>query len=86
MNGVAPTYVLTPAMQARIDKGERDPAAIRASGALDMLVRPANVADVVAFLCSDGAAAITGVMLPIDAGFAAAVTYKSFAGGVPWQD
>ena len=53
VNGVAPTYVLTPAMQARIDRGERDPAAIRASGALDMLVRPANVADVVAFLCSD---------------------------------
>jgi NAD(P)-dependent dehydrogenase (short-subunit alcohol dehydrogenase family) len=86
VNGVASTYVLTPAMQARIDKGERDPAAIRASGAIDMLVLPSNVADVVAFLCSDGAAAITGVMLPIDAGFAAAVTYKSFAGGVPWQD
>ncbi len=86
VNGVAPTYVITPAMQARIDKGERDPEVIRASGALDMLVRPENVADVVAFLCSDAAAAITGVMLPVDAGFAAAVTYKSFAGGVPWKD
>ena len=72
VNGVAPTYVITPAMQARIDRGERDPAAIRASGALDMLVRPANVADVVAFLCSDAAAAVTGVMLPVDAGHAAA--------------
>ncbi len=86
VNGVAPTYVVTPAMQARIDSGERDPAVIRGSGALDMLVRPAHVADVVAFLASDAAAAITGVMLPVDAGFAAAVTYKGFAGGVPWQD
>ncbi len=85
VNGVAPTYVITPAMQARIDKGERDPAVIRASGALDMLVLPAHVAEVVAFLCSDAAAAITGVMLPVDAGYAAAVTYKSFAGGVPWD-
>ena len=59
---------------------------IRASGALDMLVRPAHVADVVAFLASDAAAAITGIMLPVDAGFVAAVTYKGFAGGVPWQD
>jgi NAD(P)-dependent dehydrogenase (short-subunit alcohol dehydrogenase family) len=86
VNGVAPTYVITPAMQARIDKGERDPDVIRASGALDMLVRPENVADVVAFLCSDAAAAITGVMLPVDAGYAAAVTYKSFAGGLPWKE
>jgi NAD(P)-dependent dehydrogenase (short-subunit alcohol dehydrogenase family) len=86
VNGVAPTYVITPAMQARIDKGERDPDVIRASGALDMLVRPENVADVVAFLCSDAAAAITGVMLPVDAGYAAAVTYKSFAGGLPWNE
>jgi NAD(P)-dependent dehydrogenase (short-subunit alcohol dehydrogenase family) len=86
VNGVAPTYVITPAMQARIDSGERDPATIRASGALDILVRPENVADVVAFLCSDAAAAVTGVMLPVDAGHAAAVTYKSFAGGVPQDD
>ena len=85
VNGVAPTYVITPAMQARIDAGERDPAVIRGSGALDLLVLPSHVADVVAFLCSEAAAAITGVMLPVDAGYAAAVSYKSFAGGLPWK-
>jgi NAD(P)-dependent dehydrogenase (short-subunit alcohol dehydrogenase family) len=84
VNGVAPTYVVTPAMQAKIDAGERDPAVMRAAGALDMLVRPEHVAEVVAFLCSEAAAAVTGVMMPVDAGYDAAVSYKSFAGGVPW--
>ena len=86
VNGVAPTYVLTPALQARIDAGERDPAAIRSSGALDMFVMPAHIADAVAFLCSDQAAAITGVMLPVDAGWCAATPYKSYTGGLPWND
>ncbi len=85
VNGVAPTYVLTPALQARIDAGERDAAAIRKSGALDMFVLPEHVANVVAFLCSDQAAAITGVMLPVDAGWCAATPYKSYTGGLPWE-
>jgi len=84
VNGVAPTYVVTPAMQARIDAGERDQAVMRAAGALDMLVRPENVADVVAFLCSDAAAAVTGHMMPVDAAFLPVATYTGFAGGVPW--
>lgn len=85
VNGVAPTYVLTPALQARIDAGERDPVAIRNSGALDMFVRPEHVANAVAFLCSDQAAAITGVMLPVDAGWCAATPYRSYTGGLPWE-
>lgn len=86
VNGIAPTYVLTPAMQARIDAGERDPAVLRGSGAIDMFVMPHHIADVAAFLCSDAAAAVTGVMMPVDSGWRAATPYKSFAGGVPWND
>ena len=85
VNGVAPTYVLTPALQARIDAGERDPAAVRKSGALDMFVLPEHIADAVAFLCSNQAAAITGVMLPVDAGWCAATPYRSYTGGLPWE-
>ena len=86
VNGVAPTYVITPAMQAKIDAGERDPEVLRNSGALNMLVEPHHVADAVAFLCSDAATAITGVMLPVDAGFHAAIPYRTYAGGVPWKE
>lgn len=84
-NGIAPTYVLTPALQARVDKGERSLDTIRKASALNEIVTTENISDVVAFLCSDAAAAVTGHMMPVDAGFIAVATYNSFAGGVPWD-
>jgi NAD(P)-dependent dehydrogenase (short-subunit alcohol dehydrogenase family) len=85
VNCVGPTYVLTPAIQARIDAGKRDPEVLRNSSALKILIYPQDVADVIAFLCSDQARAITGVHLPVDAGWAAATPYQAFAGGMPWE-
>lgn len=85
VNGVAPTYVLTPALQARIDSGDRDRDAILKAGALEMFVYPEHIANVAAFLCSDQAAAITGTMMPVDAGWEAATSYYGYTGGVPWE-
>ncbi|MDF1794261.1 MAG: SDR family NAD(P)-dependent oxidoreductase [Thalassobaculaceae bacterium] len=82
VNAVGPTYTITPAIQARIDSGHRDPEAIRDSGALKILVRPRNIAEPIAFLLSDAAAAITGVTLPVDAGWAANTTYSSYVAPV----
>lgn len=84
VNGVAPTYTLSPGLKAKIDAGERDVNAIKSVHALDVLVEPRHIADAIAFLCSEQAAMITGVMLPVDAGYLAAVTYRSYAGGMPW--
>ena len=85
VNGLAPTYVLTPALKARIDAGDRDPDLIKNAGVLDMFVMPEDIANAAAFLCSDQARAITGVMLPVDAGHLAWTPYQSYAGGVPWK-
>ena len=85
VNGVAPTYVMTPAIRARIESGERDPEAIRASNALGMLVEPDDIASVIQFLCSDAARAVSGQMLPVDAAHMAKTQYHAFAGGVPWS-
>ena len=86
VNGVAPTYTMTPNIKARIQSGDRDPENIRRSGAIHMLVEPYHIANAVAFLCSDEAEAITGVMLPVDAGYLTAAYYQTYAGGLPWKD
>jgi len=79
VNAVAPGYTLTPAMQARIDSGARDPKRVTDNSALGRFVAPREVADAILFLCSDMASAITGVTLPIDCGWLATSAYKSYA-------
>lgn len=85
VNSVAPTYVMTPELQARIDAGQRDLAKIMSVHALGRLPVPADVADAIAFLCSAQARVITGVLLPVDAGWAGSVSYMTYSGGVPWD-
>lgn len=85
VNGVAPTYTLSPAIKARIESGHRDPDAILKAGAIETFVHPEDIAKAAAFLCSDDASVITGVMMPVDAGWRAATLYRSYAGGVPWE-
>ncbi|CAN7248872.1 SDR family NAD(P)-dependent oxidoreductase [Devosia sp. LjRoot16] len=79
VNAVAPGYVLTPAMQARIDSGQRDPKLIIEKAALRRFVQPADVGEAIWFLCSDAASAITGVTLPVDAGWLATSAYTAYA-------
>ncbi|NYT78315.1 SDR family oxidoreductase [Alcaligenaceae bacterium] len=86
VNSVAPTYVLTEGLQEKIDAGHRDLGKILAVHALDTLPGTEDVAQAVAFLCSEAASKITGVLLPVDSGWGAAVSYKTYAGGVPWDD
>jgi NAD(P)-dependent dehydrogenase (short-subunit alcohol dehydrogenase family) len=79
VNAVAPGYTLTPAMQARIDKGERDPNAVIEKSALKRFVKPSEVADTIFFLCSAEASAITGATLPIDCGWLVRSAYLAYA-------
>ncbi|MBN3787335.1 SDR family oxidoreductase [Burkholderia sp. Ac-20353] len=79
VNAVAPGYTLTPAMQARIDSGERDPDAVIQKSALRRFVSPAEVAEAIFFLCSAEASAITGITLPIDCGWLVTTAYSSYA-------
>jgi NAD(P)-dependent dehydrogenase (short-subunit alcohol dehydrogenase family) len=86
VNSVGPTYVMTPPLKAKVAAGERDMAKIMAVHALPTLPVPSDIADAIAFLCSDQARAITGILLPVDAGWLSAVSYRTYAGGVPWAE
>jgi NAD(P)-dependent dehydrogenase (short-subunit alcohol dehydrogenase family) len=86
VNSVAPTYVMTPPLRAKVQSGQRDLNKIMAVHALRQLPEPSDIANAIAFLCSPQAASITGILLPVDAGWLAGVSYRTYAGGVPWQE
>jgi NAD(P)-dependent dehydrogenase (short-subunit alcohol dehydrogenase family) len=80
VNAVSPGYTRTPALQAAIDSGKRDVTALEQTSALGRMVEPAEIADAVAFLASDDAKAITGVTLPVDAGWLVTGSWHSYGG------
>lgn len=83
LNAVSPGYTLTPLLKRAIDRGTRDPALMEQNSALGRMVEPDEIAKAVAFLASDEAAAITGINLPVDAGWLTAGSYQTYGGVRP---
>ncbi|GGF43984.1 short-chain dehydrogenase [Aliidongia dinghuensis] len=83
VNAVAPGYTLSDGLKAKIASGERNPEAIIATTALQRFVEPRDVAEAALFLCSDRAASITGVTLPVDAGWLVQAPYAQYLQGNP---
>ena len=86
VNAVAPGYTLSDGLKAKIAAGERDADAIIDSTALRKFVAPADVAEAALFLCSDRAASITGVTLPVDAGWLVQAPYAHYLRGNPIRE
>lgn len=78
VNAIAPGYVLTPLLQGMFDSGLRNPETILSCVPMKKWVMPSDIADAAVFLCSDKAACITGVTLPVDAGFAVEGGWKAY--------
>jgi NAD(P)-dependent dehydrogenase (short-subunit alcohol dehydrogenase family) len=83
VNAVAPGYTLSDGLKTKIEKGERNPEAIKATTALRRFVDPRDVAEAALFLCSERAASITGVTLPVDAGWLVQAPYAQYLQGNP---
>lgn len=69
VNAIAPGYVLTPLLQGMIDRGLRNADTILSAVPMRQFIMPEDIANAALFLCSDLARFITGVTLPVDAGF-----------------
>ena len=80
VNTVQPGYTRTPALQAQIDAGNRDVSLLEANSTLGRMVEPEDIGNAIAFLVSDEAAAITGVALPVDAGYFCAGSWHPYGG------
>lgn len=80
VNTVSPGFTQTPALERGVAVGNLDATHMVASKALGRLVRPEEIAAAVAFLASDQASGITGVNLPVDAGFLVATPWMGFGG------
>jgi NAD(P)-dependent dehydrogenase (short-subunit alcohol dehydrogenase family) len=82
VNCVCPGPTRTPAAEASYQRGERDPTMMERQTALGRLVQPSEVASAIAWLLSDASSAVTGTVMPVDAGVLAAQLWNLY-GGVP---
>ncbi len=80
VNSVSPGYTLTPLLRDQIDRGLRDPTNLMGQSALGRMVEADEVARAICFLASDEASAITGVNLPVDAGWLVAPSWLTYDG------
>jgi NAD(P)-dependent dehydrogenase (short-subunit alcohol dehydrogenase family) len=71
VNALAPAYIATPMVAALIDSGRVDSKRINDRTPLKRFGTPTEVGQAAAFLLSDWAAYITGVVLPVDGGWLA---------------
>ena len=82
VNAVSPGFTRTAMLEAGIASGALDRERLARPSAMNRLVEPMEVAQAIAFLLSPQASGITGINLPVDAGFLAGSTWDAY-GGLP---
>jgi len=80
VNSVAPGFTMTPAVERGLADGTLDSKTVANNTALGRLIEPAEIASAVVYLASPLASAITGSILPVDAGYLAAADWGIYGG------
>jgi NAD(P)-dependent dehydrogenase (short-subunit alcohol dehydrogenase family) len=83
VNAVSPGFTRTPALESGIRAGSLSAEAMTAGAAMGRLVEPMEVGRAIAWLVGPGSSAVTGVNIPVDAGFLAGVTLSAYGGFPP---
>lgn len=80
VNCVSPGFTQTPALDRGFATQTLDQATLAQAAAMGRLVAADEIAQAVVFLASDQASAITGVNLPVDAGYLVAGSWQAYGG------
>ncbi|MCC8978399.1 SDR family NAD(P)-dependent oxidoreductase [Bradyrhizobium acaciae] len=82
VNAVSPGFTRTAALEAGIASGALNKDLLARPTAMNRLVEPMEVAQAIAWLLSPQSSGITGINLPVDAGYIAGTTWAAY-GGLP---
>ena len=80
VNAVSPGFTRTVALEAGIASGALDKERLARNTAMNRLVEPIEVAHAIAWLLSPASSGVTGINLPVDAGFIAGCTWDAYGG------
>ena len=80
VNAVSPGFTRTVALEAGIAAGALDQDRLSRGTAMNRLVEPVEVAQAIAWLLSPASSGVTGINLPVDAGFIAGSTWAAYGG------
>jgi NAD(P)-dependent dehydrogenase (short-subunit alcohol dehydrogenase family) len=78
VNAVSPGFTRTVALEAGIASGALDSDRLSRGTAMNRLVEPIEVAQAIAWLLSPASSGVTGINLPVDAGFIAGSTWAAY--------
>jgi NAD(P)-dependent dehydrogenase (short-subunit alcohol dehydrogenase family) len=80
VNAVSPGFTRTPALEAGLAAGALHHEALTRQSAMGRLVEPNEVGEAIAWLIDPRSSGITGVNLPVDAGFLAGMSWEAYGG------
>jgi len=80
VNAVSPGFTRTAALEAGIASGALNRERLARNSAMNRLVEPIEVAQAIAWLLSPASSGVTGINLPVDAGFIAGSTWDAYGG------